>query len=510
MVEPNGTIIVAKGITWDNSGKDVVSLASLSSVLSFVQQHAVYTGTDFTYIRSEPGTPLRLPISADSIFSANYIAYTNTGFSDRWFFGFITKVEYKSPTTCFVYFEEDIWTNWFYSSTFKTCFVEREHVNDDTVGANTVPENLEKGPYITTNFKRWTPANLQLVCFTSEQVTDYEPNKGYTERSPGFWGGMYIPCFSYEFGNIKYVSGTSITNFLSKWDSIGKSQSIIGFYIMPGNNIPPNSDIIPIDVDVPEISTSVTVRNNKLKTYPYTMLLAEGGGSSAELRYENFSTNPSFTCITSYSPDPTYILWPNNYNGLDYDLSHSISLSGWPQLPWTNNAYQNYIAQKNSKLLNGLVTTAITTVASAVIGGPVVGISAATLGMAETVGASIGESIVNTPVPAQMNGKINGIDILCLDNRMAFTISCKTLKPEYARIIDDYFTRFGYKVMRNKVPNITGRPAFNYIKTIGAVVEGDIPEYAKEKMQDLLNIGVTIWHTTDVGNYAIANDAALR
>ena len=41
----------------------------------------------------------------------------------------------------------DLWFVWF-DITFKQCFVEREHVNDDTFGKHTVPEGLEYGEYI--------------------------------------------------------------------------------------------------------------------------------------------------------------------------------------------------------------------------------------------------------------------------------------------------------------------------------------------------------------------------
>ena len=37
---------------------------------------------------------------------------------------------------------------WAFDYDIKSSFVEREHTNNDTVGANTQPENLEKGEYI--------------------------------------------------------------------------------------------------------------------------------------------------------------------------------------------------------------------------------------------------------------------------------------------------------------------------------------------------------------------------
>src|SRR5699024_7281301 len=45
-------------------------------------------------------------------------------------------------------FEIDPMQTWFEKASLKECFVEREHVNDDTFGKNLVPENLETGEYI--------------------------------------------------------------------------------------------------------------------------------------------------------------------------------------------------------------------------------------------------------------------------------------------------------------------------------------------------------------------------
>ena len=65
---------------------------------------------------------------------------------------------------------------------------------------------------------------------------------------------------------------------------------------------------------------------------------------------------------------------------------------------------------------------------------------------------------------------------------------------EYARIIDDYMTQFGYKVNSLKVPNITGRPNWNYVKTQGCNITGDIPQSDVEEIKALFNRGITIWH----------------
>lgn len=48
-------------------------------------------------------------------------------------------------------FTIDQWATWFDMLNFKPCYVIREHTLDDTIGANTVPEDLAVGEVIAEN-----------------------------------------------------------------------------------------------------------------------------------------------------------------------------------------------------------------------------------------------------------------------------------------------------------------------------------------------------------------------
>jgi hypothetical protein len=53
---------------------------------------------------------------------------------------------------------------------------------------------------------------------------------------------------------------------------------------------------------------------------------------------------------------------------------------------------------------------------------------------------------------------------------------------------------FGYKVNRVKVPNITGRRNWNYVKTIGCYIDADIPQTDLEQIKEMFDRGITLWH----------------
>ena len=68
------------------------------------------------------------------------------------------------------------------------------------------------------------------------------------------------------------------------------------------------------------------------------------------------------------------------------------------------------------------------------------------------------------------------------------------IKEEYARIIDSYFSTYGYRVNEVKIPNIHTRSNWNYIKTIDINLTGEIPQEDKQKLKGIFNKGCTFWH----------------
>ena len=80
------------------------------------------------------------------------------------------------------------------------------------------------------------------------------------------------------------------------------------------------------------------------------------------------------------------------------------------------------------------------------------------------------------------------------------------ITQEYIDLLQDYFGKYGYKVHKVKIPNIHTRQNWNYIQTVGANIVGNIPQMFIDALEQLFNQGITIWHTTDVGNYNLPNN----
>lgn len=90
-----------------------------------------------------------------------------------------------------------------------------------------------------------------------------------------------------------------------------------------------------------------------------------------------------------------------------------------------------------------------------------------------------------------------------------FKICQMHAKVEFLRQIDDYFTKYGYKINRLKNPNITGRRNYNYIEISNdsEIGFGDVPNKYMEEINNICRKGVTIWHdNSNVGDYSVNND----
>jgi len=81
-----------------------------------------------------------------------------------------------------------------------------------------------------------------------------------------------------------------------------------------------------------------------------------------------------------------------------------------------------------------------------------------------------------------------------------------SIKAQYAKRIDDYFTMFGYKVNALKVPETHSRAQWNYIQTIDVNIDGAIACEDMGKLKTIYNNGVTVWHNPiNFLNYSLLN-----
>lgn len=478
-----------------------------------------------TYQRKEG--VIRFPttdISFDELIRYNYVSYKNEAYANKTFFAYVKNMRYINDGMTEIEIETDPFQSWQFDLIYRKCFTEREHVRDDSVGKHTIPEGLETGEYIDQNvsteelnsfnyFKDSHSAPLIVISVTQTGIPAIDSGVG--REYNGIYSGLI---------NVTFPSPSNAEIFMLYLDSKFSESPVVSVYYAPNELAYPNfGDLTPIwewytdedDPDlsflyhvVPESGTSKYIKtatlnktnyldsnyipkNKKLLTYPYKYFLVDNNaGQCYDFRYEYFSDNScKFQVNGALGVGCSIKMFPVNYNkrtGLN--LLYGIDASKLPTCAWINDAYTNYLTANAVNIGVSLAAEVGTTALGAYSGNPVAA-GGGIIAIANTIGSLYEKS----KMPLQAHNGVNQGDI-AFSSRINFTVYRKSIKEEYARVIDDYFTMFGYKVNSLKIPEIHSRKNWNYIKTIDCNFSGDIPGDDLIKLRQMFDNGITLWH----------------
>ena len=493
MSEPISCLYICTNIPWDKSYKFLRTYKGEEEQLRSIESHAKFTMfSDFKYIRDEGA--IRVPLNNERVKDCNYIAFKNSAYSDKWFFGFIDRTIYAAEGTTYIYFTIDMWQTWQFQIDFKSCFVEREHVINDEIGENIIDEGLGIGETICNEKYMFS---IPYKWFMYSTTVPIEAIHMANWVRPGAKGNEYSACWRGELNRI-----TEIDAIVEKFTEEGKLEAIVSVFAVLDlegyNDIsgPPNGVI-------GEVGKTYTPKNNKLYTYPYTYQTLLVPGTEKEFRYENFDGVPNYKIQMIIQPNMNAIIGPINYQQIqgseqltpDYTIPMGQAVSA----AWSANTFQNMIAQQGPQLAISLGSN---------LGIAAAGYAGKDYKQAVSAVTNIATELANIRTASLVSETVKGTQACSSTfnyNAMRFWIKRMSIKYDYAVSIDNFFTVYGYKVNKIKVPNVKTRPYWNFVKTIDAKVGGAIPNSVAEIMETLLDNGVTFWHTDDVGNYELNN-----
>jgi len=127
----NSEIYLVQGIKLDRNYVNVLSYSE-NQMLELCKQNQVAHASNFSFIR--PQNSIYVNFSYEDCLKANYIAFQNPDYSNKWFFAFIDEVIYKGERNTEITYKIDSWSTWFDYWEKQPCFISRQHVNDDTIG----------------------------------------------------------------------------------------------------------------------------------------------------------------------------------------------------------------------------------------------------------------------------------------------------------------------------------------------------------------------------------------
>lgn len=535
-IEPNSTIKIIYQCPLDKSYENTLWFDTVADQINYFQNVlGGYTFSKQSYQRVTKRS-FRIAKPAEEMYDCNYIAFRNISFGTKWFYAFIDKIEYVNNVTSEITYTIDVLQTWHFDYSMEQCFVEREHSVTDEIGDNIVDEGLDTGEYVIDDVTYAPSTGLQnyydyqLVIWSTfdhyyNNVMAYKQNTLVPDASGVFFTGLYPNQFDLTSAGIDEA-----IDWMADVPAIMLSGivavTIAPWYAFTG----PQNIRITKKLTGLERNTGY-VKNKKLYTYPYNFLYTTNfHGKTAVFRYEFFDNPLSYAEFEAYcdeTPNPIAVLHPINYKGLTDNYDETMELSGFPQCAFTADSYKAWLAQSASSIaltsLGGAAAAAtlpsnfpgmpVTETALAPYSASTAAVGSALGGISGFVGAAaiIGairteiQGVIHSFMPPQAKGNQASTALVDL-KKLNFAFMHKHITKEYATIIDDFFSMYGYATKKVKYPNRSSRPEWNYVKTIGCKIRSGIPSDDATTIEGLYDRGLRFWKNPQhIGNYTFDN-----
>lgn len=501
LVKPDSIIRVLKNVPLDGTYKNTLWFDSLSKQVSYFASKAKYTISDSTVVKHVGSGVMRLPFGIGQLHDCNYIMFKNTGFNDKWFFAFLTDYKYVNNGMTEVTYVMDVMQTWLFDYEFRYCFVEREHSDSDFVGDNLEPENLELGEYMSEDMI--SSGHMGNYKYIAAATFDKNYNSVGGVHYAGIYSGLRLNVFD---------TWADLNNWIV--DMPGNLvEGLVNIYMMPADFVQdptyftPKWYTVEIDKYYGNFGT-YKPRNNKLYTYPYNFLYVSNlEGNSAVFPYEYFSNADKkckFFIGGDMSATPTVILHPFNYKGVASNIDEKLTIAGFPQCSWNNDAYVAWLAQTSASQMTNLATSFVRGSVYSTVN-PAFG----AVSMFSAIANHLAQRYEHSIMPNQARGNAGNSAQVAFKIK-DFAFMHKHITEQYAMVIDNYFDMFGYATNTIKVPNRNVRENWTYTKTVGCTIVGSMPADDMKAICDIYDKGVTFWNNPEnVGCYYLTNKVVI-
>ena len=393
--QPSGIIYIGN-VPFTNNYINVRLFDSYEQQESWMLSHMDRRLDNSTYTYVRLNNSIRIQGNAEDLYTYDYCMFKNANYGYKWFYAFIIAVNYINENCTEFVLQLDVMQTWMFEYTLRQGFVEREHTNDDTIGANLNAEptfnyntivqsesmdsdfNEPEDYYIVVESTKWydpdsltfvnnDPAFIQHVFngasfagfdFLNQTTgaTEYAMLKNQLGQLNG-WGYannilsmfMFPKAYAPERGINNSTSGSSIATYLFKNATLPVTKT--GYFLMPNN----------LDGYVP--------RNNKLFTFPYCYpAFTDINGNFKEYKFELWT--PEYVmnaqeyrymyhkkCVLDEHGE-MYII-PQNYDGSSSNYIEAFIYKFENRLSWLYEGFNNWLAQNSMRLMADVVTSGI-------------------------------------------------------------------------------------------------------------------------------------------------------
>lgn len=448
-----------------------------------------------------------------------YITIINDGTTFHRY-AFITDIQYINDNNFEVSYQIDNFTSWIYqlNKTFPG-YVIREHTNNDTIGANKADEGLDVG----TLLYRQNTSSQDTIGTTIIVATTKDLNGN------NFSGGTYNNVANGNGLLAFYPNDNAFTNYINAMNEKGFISAISNIFMVPrlacgdqdfnatshqvNNSFSAKQTLFFGTKDY--YLDGYTAKNNKMYTYPYCYpVVINNQGQTLQLEFDLWTqTNDiEFQINAIISQGECCNLYPYKYasEALGPNRIYTIPMGNYPSVSWQNDQYSNWLAQTQNSRENNIVQTGIATGVNALtslLAFDPQGVGNAIVSGSSSIASQLATQLDRKVLPNLVQNSSSFSNLNMANNLKSFHVYTCFPTYEYAKRIDDYFSAFGYKTLQLKQPNFYGRKSWNYLQIDNYTIhaESGIPLQAQQEIRRVLQNGVTLWHTTNLGNYNLDN-----
>lgn len=299
-------------------------------------------------------------------------------------------------------------------------------------------------------------------------------------------------------------------------------------------------------------------KNNKLYSYPYIYFEIDNmQGQRQAYNFEDFYdiSDIQFSLKADVTNNPSIAMIPIDYRRTDSDnkfnlgfenWDYGISINNFPTCSYVTDYYKAWLAQQGgieylqgtynrqqnylqeSTTLNnkqafwggvGSVANSVTQgIVGAVTSPSVIGSLGAGVGALTSAVSSGMETYYDIKLNnlqesnqyeqneadynkmltvAQRQGDVPNVgnsNLKATNDVFTFFYQIKSIRYQYAKMIDDYFSKYGYPIKELKEVKTNNRKNWDFIKVNDLNIYGDLPEEEKATIKSIYQSGVTIWH----------------
>lgn len=572
-ITPDTNIYLLQDVILDPSYINSIYFASTSAQFTYFYGKKKYSLNNYTYQRVNSGV-LRVQINSENLLDCTYMMFQNHAYGTKWFYAFITKVDYVNDVTSDIYYVIDDLQSWLGEMVLKPCMIERTHVAEsaDTIGANINPEPVQIAEYVYDNSDPTSGAaqDINVVlqsanCYVLIQVCDVEDSVTYGTKYDNNFSGAKL----YQFAMDSTSDVSAILTFLASYSQ--RPDAILGMYLVPKILLGTPSQSHQLTYGATAISHNGLLcgkakttdkfgtyvpKNKKLYTYPYNCCeVYTNEGQKMKIRYEFCGSLEARVDVNGTITNPVQlVVRPTNYKGYGLVsptsyvpcMDEHLTLSNFPQCSWTNDYYSSWISQNALPLAVGTALSVAgvlaptfnpTWEATLTPEGEVTQskikhfmqldpnnakhskwfdydtdaynqAAENAMGALPNAVSALQQMYIASIHADQFRGNANTNCVDVANGRMGIYSHRAHIPEQQARMIDDFFEKYGYAIGQIQTPNLHVKSKWTYVKTQGCTVGGRCPASVLMHIEKLFDRGITWWANGDeVGNYSLNNHA---